>query len=93
MKPSQHAGQKRFYKSAGIGEREDGTFAVLLDGRQVDEQAILCARQPNALPKQSPPSGPHKGRPLCTPASRLQNSPTPPSTPLPQEKATLRTIS
>jgi chaperone required for assembly of F1-ATPase len=45
MKSSQHTGQKRFYKSAGIGEREDGTFAVLLDGRQVKTPAgnPLCA--------------------------------------------------
>jgi chaperone required for assembly of F1-ATPase len=39
MKPSQPANRKRFYKSATVGEREGGGFAVLLDGRQVKTPA------------------------------------------------------
>jgi chaperone required for assembly of F1-ATPase len=36
--------QMRFYKAAGVAEREDGTFAVLLDGRQIKTPAgkTLC---------------------------------------------------
>jgi chaperone required for assembly of F1-ATPase len=39
MKPSQPANRKRFYKSATVGEREGGGFAVLLDGRQIKTPA------------------------------------------------------
>ena len=39
MKPSQPATRKRFYKSATVGEREGGGFAVLLDGRQIKTRA------------------------------------------------------
>ena len=39
MKPFQPANRKRFYKSATAAEREDGGFAVLLDGRQVKTPA------------------------------------------------------
>ena len=39
MKSSQPATRKRFYKSAAVGEREDGGYAVLLDGRQVKTPA------------------------------------------------------
>jgi chaperone required for assembly of F1-ATPase len=39
MKSPQRGALKRFYKSAGIAERGDGTFAILLDGRQVKTPA------------------------------------------------------
>jgi chaperone required for assembly of F1-ATPase len=48
MKPPNSGTQKRFYKAASVAEREDGTFAVLLDGRQVKTPAgkQLCLPTP-----------------------------------------------
>ena len=39
MKPTKPATRKRFYQSAAAVEREDGAFAVLLDGRQIKTPA------------------------------------------------------
>ena len=39
MKPSQPGARKRFYQSAAAAGREDGTFAIELDGRAVKTPA------------------------------------------------------